>query len=118
MESKVVTASPGLSVSNMATATAFYQQVLGFSVAYSNEAYAVVERDGVALHLSLDGAGDKAGRGFCYLMVQGVDLLYQSCCTNGALIARPLEDSPYGMRDFNLSDPDSNTLLIGESITK
>jgi uncharacterized glyoxalase superfamily protein PhnB len=118
MDSKLLTASPGLSVIDMAAAMAYYQRVLGFAVAYSNEASAVVERDGVSLHLALDRAGDKAGHGFCYLVVQGVDQLYQVCIANRANIVRPIEDSPYGMRDFNISDLDGNILLIGESIQR
>lgn len=113
MQGKLIHAAPGLKVHDLNAAKRYYVEVLGFTAGYSNEGYATLERDSVPGHLELDTSGNGAGRGFCYMRIENVDLLYQEFVANGAHVDRPIEDSPYGMRDFNIADPDGNVLGFG-----
>ena len=110
-------AAPGFSVRDLDAAVRFYEEALGLSEAFRNESYAVMKRDAVSIHLSLDPSGDRGGKGFCTVFVSGVDKVYETCRARGAKITRPIENSPYGLRDFVIADLDGNTLLIGERIS-
>lgn len=114
---KFNSAAPCLSVSDMARSLGFYRDILGFESGHLEgdpPVYATLHHDEVAIHLSLDRDGNKAGTSFCCVFVTGVDALYHACVSKGAKIARQIEDSPYGLRDFNLEDPDGNVVLFGE----
>jgi len=45
-----------------------------------------------------------------------VDTYYTTILERGALIAVPLEDRFYGVRDFGVNDHDGNTLVWGSAI--
>ncbi len=110
-------AAPCLSVRDMSRSLEFYQRVLGCKPGHLEAdppVYATLHRDDVAIHLALDRDGDKAGTSRCCVFVTDVDALYEACVSAGAKITRKIEDSPYGLRDFNLSDPDGNVILFGE----
>ena len=110
-------AAPCLSVRDMSRSLEFYQGVLGFETGHLEAdppVYATLHRDDVAIHLALDRDGNKAGSSSCCVFVTDVDALYEACVAAGAKISRKIEDSPYGLRDFNLSDPDGNVILFGE----
>lgn len=111
-------AAPCLSVRDMSRSLEFYQRVLGCTPGHLEAdppVYATLHRDDVAIHLALDRHGDKAGTSSCCVFVTDVDALYETCVAAGAKISRRIEDSPYGLRDFSLSDPDGNVILLGES---
>ena len=119
--SRFNSAAPCLSVRDMLRSLEFYQRVLGFESGHLEAdppVYATLHRDDVAIHLALDRDGEKAGSNSCCVFVTNVDALYEACVAAGAKIARQIEDSPYGLRDFNLSDPDGNVILFGESVRK
>lgn len=112
-------AAPCLPVRDMLRSLEFYQRVLGFEPGHLEDdppVYATLHADDVAIHLALDLDGDKAGSGSCCVFVSNVDALFEACVAAGAKITRELEDSPYGLRDFNLTDPDGNVLLFGEPV--
>jgi uncharacterized glyoxalase superfamily protein PhnB len=47
--------------------------------------------------------------------VEDVDALYAELKARGARAPKPPKDYPYGMRDFNVIDPDGNQLTFGMS---
>ena len=113
-------ASPTLRVADMRRALAFYEGQLGFRCAFKVHddlhpeiPYAIVQRDRVAIHLQLSKAAGASG---CYITVDEVDALYAEFERAGVTIARPIEDSSYGMRDFNVTDADGNILGFGQTI--
>lgn len=98
---------------------AFYAR-LGFAGRVVGDAYAIVTRGSVELHFfahaALDPATSHAG---CYVRVQAVDPVYAAFAAAAlprAGIPRmdPLEDKPWGMREFAVVDPDGNLLRIGQ----
>jgi uncharacterized glyoxalase superfamily protein PhnB len=113
--------SPTFQVSDMRRALAFFEGSLGFRCAFKVHddlhpeiPYAIVERDGVAIHLQLRAAA--AGTSACYITVDDADAIWAEVLKAGVHVTRPIEDSSYGMRDFNIADPDGNTLGFGQPI--
>jgi uncharacterized glyoxalase superfamily protein PhnB len=111
-------AAPVFVVQDVPQSVAHYRDVLGFRVefTYGEPAiYAGVERDRVLIHLQAAGGTKRApGQGALYVFVTGVDALYEELEGRGARVGDPPRDYPYGMRDFELVDPDGNQLSFGQ----
>jgi uncharacterized glyoxalase superfamily protein PhnB len=111
--------SPTLHVADMRTALAFYEGRLGFRCTFKVHddvhpeiPYAIVTRDDVELHLQLSDRA--AGTSSCYVTVDDADALYAELQRAGVVVTRAIEDSSYGMRDFNIADADGNNLGFGQ----
>lgn len=113
-------------VNNMAASIAYYRDALGFNLEFSwpeegATTYAVLNReDAVSIHLSLREKGEassdpKAG---IYIFVYEVDALYEAYQATGANIINALADRDYGMRDFDVRDPDGFLLTFGTGIER
>lgn len=115
--------NPTLQVRDMRRALAFFEGSLGFRCTFKVRddlhpgiPYAIVERDHVKIHLQLS---DKAaGLSACYITVDDIDALYTELQKASVRVTRAIEDSTYGMRDFNIADADGNTLGFGEPIDR
>jgi catechol 2,3-dioxygenase-like lactoylglutathione lyase family enzyme len=106
------------------SATAEFYRQLGFQGGAHpfNPDYAIFTRGSIELHFfthrELVPADSFAG---CYLRVRDVQSIYQSFSAIG-LPGRglprmdPLEDKPWGLREFAVVDPDGNLLRIGQII--
>ena len=117
-----------LPVRDIAEATDWYEQNLGMSTIYLHEGqepgevtnYAVLERDGLHVHLILDEhfpdaeAWVTSGNGYLYLKVRDVDAMYAEVQQRGASIARELRTENWGARGFNLRDPSGNSVHVEE----
>jgi len=117
-----------LPVDDIAQATGWYEAALGFETVYLHEGadedevtnYAIVVRDGVAVHLILDEAPpypDRqpwtlAGTGYLYLIVRDVDAAYEEFTAKDVVPTRELRIESWGARAFNLADPSGNTIHI------
>ncbi len=129
--------APRFGVGDMEQALAFYGQ-LGFATTYHDEGFAIVERDGIALHFNVSD-GPPTGRSVCWIGVTNIEALYQQYLPTGAIqsplqieefkhakpggkylptgaIQSPLQVQPWGMKGFFLCDPFRNLLLFGERI--
>ena len=113
---------PSRSVSNT---VAFYKR-LGFEggVHEFNNSYAILCRGAVELHFftyeELVPAESSAG---CYIRVLDVEKIYRECLSIqlpklGIPRMEPLENKPWGLREFAIIDPDGNLLRIGQIIEK
>jgi hypothetical protein len=96
----------------MEQALAFYGQ-LGFVTTYHDEAFAVLERDGIDLHLNSSPEPAK-GHSVCWIGVTNIEALYQQYLPTQA-IQSPLEAKPWGMKEFFLCDPFRNLILFAEA---
>ncbi len=103
-------------VSDMQRATSFYGS-LGFEVESFDADYAwVTHRGEEILHLALvpnldPGANHAAG----YFHVQDATEWHAAWTAGGADVG-PIDDHPWGMREFALKDPSGNRLRIGQNL--
>ena len=125
------TVIPALRYRNAPAAIDWLCQVFGF------ERHAVYEGDnGTIAHAELSlgngmimlgsGKDDEIGRGFkppvelggvetrhIYLVVPDADAAYARAVAAGAVVIRPLQDTPYGSREFAVKDPEGHSWSAG-----
>ena len=102
-------------VRDLAASVAHYRDVFGFTVTfqYGEPAfYACLCRDEVAIHLRA-GTGWTPGNGAIAVFVKDVDALHAELIGRGVKVLKPPQDYDYGMRDFDVTDPDGNQLTFG-----
>lgn len=104
-------------VTDMARCTAFYRDGLGFTVSFEYGApvsYACLCRDKVDLHLlSTAETKRQPGQGALYIFVTDVDAIHAEITARGIRCEKAPKDYDYGMRDFDLFDPDGNHITFG-----
>jgi catechol 2,3-dioxygenase-like lactoylglutathione lyase family enzyme len=107
--------APRSLVADMEQALAFYGQ-LGFVTTYHDEGFAIVERDGVALHFNASEDEEPPNDHLLgWIGVTNIEALYQQYLPTGA-IQSPLQVQPRGMKEFFLRDPNRNLLIFVERI--
>ncbi len=107
--------APRFVVHNMEQALAFYEQ-LGFRTTYHDEGFAIVERDGVDLHLN-DSSDPPKSHSVCWIAVTNIDTLYQQYLPTNA-VQSPVEAKPWGLKEFFIRDPSGNLILFAERMTQ
>lgn len=109
-------------VSDIARSIAHYRDVLGFAVTFEYGAptfYACLCRDEVALHLLAAHQTKRLpGNGAICVFVDDVDGIHAELAARGANVLKPPQDYDYGMRDFDVLDPDGNQLTFGMGTDK
>lgn len=79
----------------------------------------MVKKDGIETHFfefkSLD---PKENYGQVYIRTNDIDKLYQSMLDNKVSIHpnAPLQNKPWGQREFSLLDTDNDLLMFGQSL--
>jgi GNAT superfamily N-acetyltransferase len=108
--------APELPESNLPAALAFYEK-LGFGLAGhpSQRDYAIVERDGIALHLFEDKLHRSAPIGV-HLFTRDLAELYEEFTDRGVRFAQKIERKPWGNRDFRIKDDFGNELKFTEPL--
>src|SRR2546427_11953701 len=93
--------APRFVVRDLEQALSFYGQ-LGFQTTYHDEDFAIVERDGIDLHLNC--YPDSPSRhGVCWIGVTDSDALYQQYLPTNA-VCSPLTTQLWGFREFMIRD--------------
>ena len=115
----LVGAATIFAVRDIAASTTFYRDGLGFAVSfeYGNPTfYVCLCRDDVQLHLVTEGiAKRQAGESALSIFVMNVDTIYAEFMGRGISTIKPPADYDYGMREFDLLDPDGNRLIFGKA---
>jgi catechol 2,3-dioxygenase-like lactoylglutathione lyase family enzyme len=99
-----------------------FRDVLGFDITFEWGTplhYVCMCRDEVQLHL-LSAAGTKrppGNSGLC-IFVRDVDAVYEELKARGANILKPPQTWPYGMREFDVLDPDGNQITYGMGVSE
>jgi uncharacterized glyoxalase superfamily protein PhnB len=109
--------APELPAANLDSSITYYEKKLGFEVALrmpGNE-YAVVERDGVAIHLFVDTASRPSPVGV-HIFTSDLDQLFNELQASGATISQKIERKPWGNRDFRVHDEFLNELKFTEPL--
>ena len=105
--------APRFQVGNLEQALAFYGR-LGFTTTYQDEGLAIVERDGVALHLHPSEEPPKC-RSVFWIRVTNIEALHQEYLPTNAISPR-LVAQPWGFKEFHIYDPSRNLLIFGEAL--
>ena len=111
----LVGAATIFAVRDLAASVAHYRDVLGFTVTFQYGKppfYACLCRDEVAIHLRA-GTGWTPGNGEIAVFVKDVDALHEELIARGAKGLKPPQNYAYGMRDFDVADPDGSQLTFG-----
>lgn len=119
--------APVLGCDDVQRVAEWFRDTLGFSLEPTSVfridpdgpvTYAIVERDGIGVHLQL--SPDSAPRSIsddnaydAYATVTAVDALHDEFVARGAKVVQPLEDQPYGMRDFSVESPEGHRVFFG-----
>jgi hydroxymethylpyrimidine/phosphomethylpyrimidine kinase len=109
------TTNPILPVDDMATAVAFYER-LGFEVTRYDDGYSWVRHCGWEwLHLRL--VDSVAGNGSsAYLHVADAAAWRAAMATAPGVELAPLDEMPWGKREFSFTDPSGNLVRIGSNL--
>ncbi len=132
------TARPILPVASIDRSAGFYRAI-GFTVEAYDSTYAFIRADGASLDISLSAGFDPfVAAGMAYVTVNDADAAHAAISAAsplpgyreldeaglrglwaaGTSLARitPVEDKPWGMREFALADPDNNLIRIGAGV--
>jgi catechol 2,3-dioxygenase-like lactoylglutathione lyase family enzyme len=111
--------APTVSVTDMATALAFYTGVLGFEKTFENGnpvGFVILEKDDAELHLSLNARHRASTQNVAHLMVDDAASLYEACTRHGVRIVKAIRDADFGLRCFVFADPDGNRFDVGQPL--
>jgi uncharacterized glyoxalase superfamily protein PhnB len=110
---RLLRVAPEIPATDLAAAVEHYEQRLGFSVAMRMADYAIVERDGVAIHLFEDRAGKHSPVGV-HIFTADLDELFAELRESGAMITQAIEKKPWGNREFRVKDDFGNEIKFTE----
>lgn len=110
-------ATPVLKTGDYPRARRFYTETLGFRILEEGgdpARFGIFERGGAVVFVdSWHGPPAEATGWDAYFHSPDVDALCAELTAAGANITRPLENAIYGMREFEVTDPDGNVLCFG-----
>ncbi|SMF82240.1 bleomycin resistance protein [Pseudobacteriovorax antillogorgiicola] len=118
---KISNAIPQLPSFDLMLTKNFYES-LGFSCAalLTEHGIAILERDDIVLHFwktdSEEQAQEYGKVSSCYLIVEGIDQLYQEFQHNRVTFRYGLQTMPWGMREMQVDDPYGNAIKFGEKL--
>ena len=118
MKPRCTSITPIIPVNDLGRALNFYTKRLGFTVQASDEGYAYIVRDEIALRLLTASDDHPKGEQACYICVENIDGLFDQMkvalegLPEGRLKA-PF-NQPYGQREFHVIDEDSVLIFFGE----
>lgn len=105
-------------VANMQESLDFYAKKLDFNINFTwgePITYAVLKRGGVSIHLTTKEDHHAPSKVHCalYVFVYDVEKIYQQCLDHQIPIKTPPQVHDYGMKDFDITDPDGYIISFG-----
>jgi catechol 2,3-dioxygenase-like lactoylglutathione lyase family enzyme len=107
--------APELPVSDLPASIKFYEGKLGFRNVMTMPDYAIVERDGVAVHL-FQTAGAKHSPQSIHVFTDGLDELHAEMRQRGTCLSQEIVRKPWGNRDFRVQDAFGNEIKFTEPL--
>jgi uncharacterized glyoxalase superfamily protein PhnB len=107
--------APELPAADVKAAREFYERKLGFKIAMEMPGgeYAIVERDGAAIHLFKDAARSHSPVGI-HIFTADLEALYEEFKKSGADLTQGIVRKPWGNRDFRVRDEFGNEIKFTE----
>ncbi len=110
-----------LSVNDLDASARFYSERLGFEETLRVVGWSFLKRGACQLRLGhcpdaqpMAGCPDHSW--FAYLHVDDAASLYAECVAHGVAIWHPLDDKPWGVREFAIVTPDGHRIVFGEAL--
>ena len=111
-----------LAVPNLESSSVYYRDVLGFSVhEIGDPGWRTFVRDGC--HIMAGECPDATPARelgdhsyFGYFVVEDARSYYDQVVERGAEVIKPLQDEPWGMREFGLRTIDGHRIMIGQEL--
>ena len=119
-EKQITASAHVLAVRDLERSKQFYADVLGFEdLNVPAPGWCFMQRDACQLQLgecpdALPAAETGEHSYFAYLYVEDAAALFAQAEAGGAEIIKPLQDEPWGMREFALRTPDGHRIMVGE----
>lgn len=109
--------APELPAADLRDAIKYYERRLGFEVITRMRGgdYAIVERDGITIHLFEDAARVHSPAGI-HIFTPDLDELYAELKARGAHIKQEIVRKPWGNREFRIADKSGNELKFTEPV--
>jgi len=106
--------APEVPAAGVRRSASYYEDKLGFKTVMimPAEDYAIVERDGVAIHLF--EAGDGVSPVSMHIFTEDLEDLHGELRRRGAVITQDISRKPWGNRDFRVKDDFRNDLKFTE----
>jgi len=117
---KALTIASVIHVKDLNQSLPYYTDILGFSTDFRYGEYIGLRYGDILLHLSSSlnpGHKKEPGSGHVCIDCEEIDTYYEDLRSKGATISAPIDNRPYGLRDFAVDDPDGNTLVFAQAIT-
>ena len=110
--------TPVLRSTDYVRSRTFFTDVLGFSIVEEGgepPRFGIFARDRATIFVNAwDGGPPPSPGGWdAYIHVDDVDALHEAVSAAGAKVTRTPEVTVYGMREFEIQDPDGNLLCFG-----
>lgn len=111
-----------LAVQDLEASSAYYRDVLGFSIfEIGDPGWRMFELGACRImvghcpdEVSAADLGDHSY--FAYLVVEDIDAYHEQVTAEGGEIIKPLQDEPWGMREFGLMTVDGHRMMIGQDL--
>ena len=111
-----------LAVTDLDRSKRFYVEQLGFQEDLSVEGWSFLSRGACKLRIGhcpgirpMSACEDHSW--FAYLHVEGTREMFADFVAKKVPIWHPLEDKPWGMREFAVVTPDGHRIVFGEELT-
>ncbi|MGC4057506.1 MAG: VOC family protein [Chitinophagaceae bacterium] len=106
---------PKLPMRDMEATVTFYADRLGFTVSGRYPEYLILRKDAVELHFfSFPGLDPENNYGQVYIRVQDIENWYTRVQSQVTIHPNaPLQQKPWGLKEFAILDPDNNLLTFG-----
>jgi catechol 2,3-dioxygenase-like lactoylglutathione lyase family enzyme len=114
---EMTSAIPILRVSDLARATKYWRDVLGFQVEWMDGEppdFAAVKRGDAVFFMCQRCQG--RGASWSFVFTKDVDKLHQELVGRGAIIARAPKNEPWRLREMHVADRDGNVVRFGSPI--
>lgn len=112
-----------LAVRDLNVSTRYYMDVLGFKRDFGDgsDGWSFLSRDGFKVMLGECPDATPAGElgdhsYYAYVLVEGVDQLYDELSRRNAGIHSALATKPWGLREFGIRTPDGHRIMFGEPL--
>lgn len=100
-------------VPDLKISSAFYQDVLGFSVRDLGPGWMLYQRE-TCLIMAGEWPGRKPDGYFAYIELDDIEPYYRTLVTRNAEILKPLIAEPWGMKEFMIRTVDGHRIMFGQ----